>query len=77
MRKCQLMLITCLSVIAGQCWADEEKAQAPPDATAFCYLKGKAYSEGAVEKDQVCQRATDSKNLIWRARADENGAPPK
>jgi hypothetical protein len=40
MRKYQLILIACLSVAAGQCWADEDKAQAPPDPAVFCYLKG-------------------------------------
>jgi hypothetical protein len=77
MREYQLILIACLSVTAGQCWADEDQAQAPPDPAAFCYLKGKAYSEGAVEKNQICQRATDSKNLIWRAHTGESGAPAK
>ena len=75
MRKYQLALIACLSMAAGQCWADDDQAQTPPDPTAFCYLKGAAYSEGALEKDQVCGRATDSKNLIWRARTAESGAP--
>jgi hypothetical protein len=76
MRRYHLILIACLSAAAGQCWADEDQAQAPPDPSAFCYLKGKAYSEGALEKDQVCGRATDSKNLIWKAHAGENGAAP-
>ena len=53
MRKYQLILIACLSVAAGQCWADEEQAQAPPDPAIFCYLEGKAYSEGAVEKNRI------------------------
>jgi hypothetical protein len=77
MRKYQLILIACLSVTWGQGWADEDQAQAPPDPAAFCYLKGKAYSEGAVEKNQICQRATDSKNLIWRAYTGESGDPAK
>ena len=77
MRKYQLILIACLLITAGQCWAGEDQAQAPPDPAAFCYLKGKAYSEGAVEKNQICQRATDSKNLIWRAHTGESGAPAK
>jgi hypothetical protein len=77
MRKYQLILIACVSVAAGQCRADEDQAQAsPPDLSAFCYLKGKAYSEGAVEKNQICERATDSKNLIWRTHGGESGAPP-
>ena len=76
MRKYQLILIACLSVAAGQCRADEDQAQAPPDPTVFCYLKGKAYSEGAVEKNQICERSTGSKNLTWRAHASESGAPP-
>ena len=29
MRKYHLILIACLSVAAGQCWADEEQAQRP------------------------------------------------
>ena len=37
MRK-YLILIAYLSVTAGQCWADEDQAQAPPDPAAFCYL---------------------------------------
>ena len=77
MRKYQLILIACLSVAAGQCWADEEQAQAPPDPAIFCYLEGKAYSEGAVEKNRICERATDSKNLIWKAHTGESGAPEK
>jgi hypothetical protein len=76
MRLYQLILIGCLSVAAGQCWADEDQAQAPPDPTVFCYLKGKAYSEGAVEKNQTCERAPDSKNLIWRSHGGEGGASP-
>jgi hypothetical protein len=76
MRKSRLILIACLTVAAGQCWADEDEAQAPPDPAVFCYLKGKAYSEGAVEKSQICERATDSKNLIWKAHAGDCGAPP-
>ena len=76
MRKYQLILIACLSVAAGQCWADEEPPQAAPDATVFCYLKGKAYSEGAMEKNQICERATDSKNLIWKTQGGDGGAPP-
>jgi hypothetical protein len=74
MRKYQLILIACLSVAAGQCWADEDKAQAPPDPAVFCYLKGQAYSEGAVEKNQICERATDSKNLIWKPHPGESSA---
>lgn len=76
MRKYPLIIIACLSVAAGQCWADEDQAQAPPDPTAFCYLKGKAYSAGAVEKNKICERSTDSKNLIWKAHADDGGAQP-
>ena len=75
MRKYQLILIACLTVAAGQCWADEDEAQASPDPAVFCYLKGQAYSEGAVEKNQICQRATKSKNLIWKAHAGDCGAP--
>jgi hypothetical protein len=77
MRKYHLILIACLSVAAGQCWADEEQAQAPPDPAIFCYLEGKAYSEGAVEKNRICERATDSKNLIWKAHTGESGVPAK
>ena len=78
MRKYQLILIliACVSVAAGQCRADEDQPQGSPDPAVFCYLKGKAYSEGAVEKNQICERATDSKNLIWRAHGGESGAPP-
>jgi hypothetical protein len=77
MRRYRLILIAYLSVTAGQCWADEDQVQAPPDPAAFCYLKGKAYSEGAVEKNQICQRATDSKNLICKAHGSESVAPAK
>jgi hypothetical protein len=75
MRK-YLILIACASLAAGQCRADEDQAQAPPDPAVFCYLKGMAYSEGAVEKDRICERATDSKNLIWKAHGGESTAPP-
>jgi hypothetical protein len=74
MRKYQLILIACMLVAASQCWADDEQAQAPPDPAIFCYLKGKAYSEGAVEKNRICERATDSKNLIWKSHPGESGA---
>jgi hypothetical protein len=29
-----------------------------------------------VEKDRICERATDSKNLIWKAHGGESTAPP-
>ena len=59
MRIYQLILVVCLSIVGGQCWADNDQAQAPPDAATFCYLKGEAYSEGAVVKNQICERAGD------------------
>jgi hypothetical protein len=74
MSKCQLFLIVCLSAAAGQCWADDDQAQVPPDPAVFCYLKGEAYSEGAVEKNQICERAGDSKNLVWKTHAGESSA---
>ena len=63
MGRSQLILIACLSTVAGPCWADDDQAQASPDPAAFCYLKGEAYSEGAVEKNQICTRAGDYKEL--------------
>ena len=76
MRTYQLVLIACLFVAAGPSWADEDEAKAPPDPAVFCYLKGKAYSEGAVENNRICERATDSKNLIWKAHTGDSSSQP-